>query len=142
MSSNPASPDVFQSAGGLIWRQSAKGKRLAVIHRPQHDDWTLPKGKLEPGESWRQAALREAFEETGCQVVIETFAGCVCYMTNKAPKVVLFWNMKAIEAEQFHANKEVDQLQWLTAEEAIVLLSYQDERELVLNNISAASSND
>ncbi len=142
MSHHPSYPEVLQSAGGLIWRHSAEGKRLAVIHRPKHDDWTLPKGKLEPGESWSQAALREAFEETGCQVVIEKFAGCICYMTNKTPKVVLYWNMKSVGAEQFRANNEVDQLQWLTVEEAIVRLSYQSERELVLKNISAASSSD
>lgn len=135
MLSNPTELDVLQAAGGLLWRSTAHGKELAIIHRPKHDDWTLPKGKLEPGETWHEAALREVFEETGCQAEIENFAGCVCYVTNKAPKLVLFWNMKLIAPVQFQANKEVDQLQWLSADAALEKLTHPNERELVVKNL-------
>jgi len=123
--------DVIQAAGGLLWRHTPNGKELAVIHRPKHDDWTLPKGKLKPGESWKEAALREVYEETGCKVEIENFAGCICYTSNNVPKVVLYWNMKLIGNCNFRPNKEVDQLQWLTIDKALASLDYQPERELI-----------
>ncbi|MDZ7330359.1 MAG: NUDIX hydrolase [candidate division KSB1 bacterium] len=128
--------DVIQAAGGLLWRSTAHGNELAIIHRPKHDDWTLPKGKLEPGETWHEAALREVFEETGCQAEIENFAGCVCYVTNKVPKLVLYWNMKLIAPMPFRTNNEVDRLQWWSADAAVGKLTYPKERELVLKNVS------
>jgi 8-oxo-dGTP pyrophosphatase MutT (NUDIX family) len=132
MTLNKTNSDVIQAAGGLIWRTTSDGKQLAIIHRPKHDDWTLPKGKLEPGESWKQAALREVREETGCEVEITDFAGCVCYTQKVVPKIVLYWNMKLVAECHFQANKEVDQLRWLKIDEALTLLDYQGERELIL----------
>jgi ADP-ribose pyrophosphatase YjhB (NUDIX family) len=132
MNDKKANVDVIQAAGGLIWRNTAEGKELAIIHRPQKDDWTLPKGKLKPGESWKQAALRDVREETGCEVEITDFAGCVSYIPKIIPKIVLYWDMKLVGECHFQANKEVDQLRWLKIDEALTLLDYQDERELIL----------
>jgi len=126
---------IIEAAGGLIWRDSTNNKELAVIHRTKHNDWTLPKGKLKPGETWKEAALREVYEETGCKVEIENFAGCICYIPANIPKVVLYWNMKQIGECNFQPNNEVDQLQWLEWSRAISLLNYHDERELVKKNI-------
>ena len=124
-------PQVIQAAGGLVWRETQQGRFLAVIHRPRHDDWTLPKGKLFQGESWQEAALREVQEETGCEVRLAGFAGCTCYMTKGAPKVVLFWNMALTGACRFQSNDEVDQLEWLSAPEALDRLEYDQEKALV-----------
>jgi 8-oxo-dGTP pyrophosphatase MutT (NUDIX family) len=134
MKNNKTDIDVIEAAGGLIWRNASEGKELAIIHRPKHDDWTLPKGKLEPGESWKEAALREAQEETGCQVEIANFAGCICYTPLDKPKVVLYWNMNLIGECHFQPNKEVDQLRWVKFEEALAMLDYQSEKELILKN--------
>ncbi|MCI0494289.1 NUDIX hydrolase [candidate division KSB1 bacterium] len=123
--------EVIQSAGGLLWRESRKGKELLLIHRPKYDDWTLPKGKLEPGENWTQAAIREVLEETGCQAEIISFAGCICYTYKGIPKIVLFWNMKVIGECQFHPTKEVDQVQWVEIDEVQKTMSYRDEKKLV-----------
>jgi 8-oxo-dGTP diphosphatase len=123
--------DVIQSAGGLLWRDTQQGRELLLIHRPKYDDWTLPKGKLEPGESWTQAAIREVWEETGCKAEITSFAGCICYTYQGTPKVVLFWNMKVIGDCQFHPTKEVDRIQWVKADELQKKLSYRDEKRLV-----------
>jgi 8-oxo-dGTP pyrophosphatase MutT (NUDIX family) len=131
MNNNQTNVDVIQAAGGLIWRNANGKKELAIIHRPKHDDWTLPKGKLEPGESWKEAALREVHEETGCQAEIENFAGCICYNPKDIPKIVLYWNMKLIDEGNFKPNKEVDQVRWLKIEDALAMLGYQSERELI-----------
>ena len=137
MKNKQTDADVIQAAGGLIWRNIAEGKQLAIIHRFKYDDWTLPKGKLESGESWTEAAIREVWEETGYKVEIISFAGCTCYTPENIPKIVLYWNMKLIGDCHFQANKEVDQLRWLKVENAFKVLEYQDERELILkNNIS------
>ncbi len=134
MKNRQTNVDVIQAAGGLIWRNSAEGKQLAIIHRPKHDDWTLPKGKLESGEIWTEAAIREVWEETGCKAEIVSFAGCVCYTPENVPKIVLYWNMKLIGDIYFQANKEVDQLRWLKVDDALTVLNYQDEKELILKN--------
>ncbi len=135
MKSKNTNIDVIQAAGGLIWRNTSKGKELAIIHRPKHDDWTLPKGKLAPGESWKEAAIREVHEETGCQAEIEDFAGCICYTPMDIPKVVLYWNMNLIGECRFQTTKEVDQILWLKAEQALIILDYPSERELIKKNI-------
>ena len=131
MNDKQANVDVIQAAGGLVWRNANGRKELLIIHRPKHDDWTLPKGKLEPGESWKEAALREVLEETVCQVEIENFAGCICYTPKDVPKIVLYWNMKLIDEGNFKPNKEVDQIRWLKVDEALAILGYQSERELI-----------
>ena len=78
-----------------MWRTGPTGTaELAVIHRPKYDDWSLPKGKLKPGEGFREAALREVEEETGCRARLLLFAGITFYFVSRRPKVVLFWHMR------------------------------------------------
>ena len=126
--------DVILAAGGLVWKDAPAGKELAIIHRPKYDDWTLPKGKLKPGETWSQAAIREVHEETGCRVAIGDFVGCTCYQLAAVPKVVLYWNMKLIGKCDFQPGKEVDELQWLSVDDAVQRLDYETERELIVSN--------
>ncbi len=64
-----------EAAGGVVIREGEAGAEVVAVHRPKHDDWSLPKGKLEPGESWEAAALREVAEETGLEVTVERLAG-------------------------------------------------------------------
>jgi 8-oxo-dGTP pyrophosphatase MutT (NUDIX family) len=123
--------DIIQAAGGLVWRASPRGKELAVIHRARYDDWTLPKGKLKHGERWQAAALREVQEETGCRVQLGSFAGCVSYLVGGTPKVTLFWNMTLTGECDFCPSEEVDELQWLTVQEALARLNYLGEKALI-----------
>jgi 8-oxo-dGTP diphosphatase len=122
---------VIEAAGGLLWRQGASGRQLALIHRQRYNDWSLPKGKREPGESWQETALREVLEETGCQAELLDFIGGTTYTVKGIPKVVLFWSMRAALDCELQENAEVDALQWVSPEQALKILSYAPERHLV-----------
>ena len=124
---------IIRAAGGLVWRVGRDGRRrVAVIHRPHREDWSLPKGKLKDGEHWEQAALREVFEETGCRTRIVSFAGCVHYVPRRTPKIVLFWNMELVKEGPLQTLDEVDKVAWLTRTEALRRLDHDGERELLL----------
>ncbi|MCC6444845.1 MAG: NUDIX hydrolase [Armatimonadetes bacterium] len=127
---------MIEAAGGLVLRQSPQGREIALVHRIKHNDWTLPKGKLHPGERWQEAALREVWEETGLGVRLESFAGSAAYTVEGAPKVVLFWEMSVTEDRSFSPNREVDRLLWLPPSEALDKLDYEVERDLLRKFLS------
>ena len=122
---------VIQAAGGIIWKLEGKEKKLAVVHRHKHKDWSLPKGKVDQGESWKKAALREVLEETGCLGKIIKYAGSISYTLDEIPKVVMFWHMDIKSSEPEKMNGEVDEVRWLSVAEAIKILDYEDEIELI-----------
>lgn len=120
-------PRRIEAAGGVVIRDG----KVAVVHRDRYDDWSLPKGKLDKGESFEQAALREVLEETGLQVELGEELEPVSYVDQKGrPKVVRYWLMEVVGGE-FQANDEVDELRWLAPGDAVELLSYPHDRELV-----------
>jgi 8-oxo-dGTP pyrophosphatase MutT (NUDIX family) len=123
---------VVRAAGGIVCRPGPAGlPEVALVHRPLQDDWTLPKGKLEEGESPEQAALREVEEETGLRCAITRPAGCTAYVDRKGrDKVVCYWVMRPLEGG-FQPNDEVDALRWLTVDEALAALSYPVDRALL-----------
>jgi 8-oxo-dGTP pyrophosphatase MutT (NUDIX family) len=130
-----------RAAGGLVWRDTIDGEQLLVIHRPRYDDWSLPKGKLEPGETWPEAARREVAEETGYSVTFEEFAGVTTYYHGRWPKVVLFWNMRVTGETGARpltsaALPEVDEILWLDAAQAAEQLTYPAEQALVTENLA------
>ena len=123
-------PDIT-AAGGVVLTRDGGRTRFAVIHRPKYQDWSLPKGKLEKGEEWLEAALREVEEETGhkCEASVELPS--VSYMDRKARrKLVRYWLMTPVKGK-FEPHGEVDELRWLTRREALKLLTYDHDRELV-----------
>ena len=127
----PAPTDnLVRAAGGVL----VDGDRVALVHRPRYDDWTLPKGKHEPGEDDVAAALREVQEETGFHGRIERDLGVVRYTVEKhgvvLPKVVRYYVMWA-GAGAFAPNDEVDELRWVTREQATELLTYERDREVL-----------
>jgi len=127
----PSPTDVVQAAGGLVVRRRGGTLEIAVVHRPVHRDWSFPKGKLEPGETFEQAARREVLEETGMACRLVRFIGHTEYVDRKGrSKAVAYWVM-APEAGSFRPNPEVDELRWATLEDAARLLSYPRDRELV-----------
>jgi 8-oxo-dGTP diphosphatase len=117
---------VIRAAGGVVVR----GGRILLVHRDRYDDWSLPKGKLEEGETWEEAALREVREETGLNCELAEPLGSTHYAPGGVEKEVRWWLMTAAHGEP-HATDEVDATLWATLDEARALLSYDGERELV-----------
>jgi 8-oxo-dGTP diphosphatase len=123
---------IIRAAGGLVWKRSARGRRIALIRRSSHDDtWSLPKGKLKRGESWHKGALREVEEETGCRAKIVGVAGTVAYLVKGVPKLVVFLEMRLRRESEFVPNGEVDELRWCSARQARRLLAHPEERRLI-----------
>ena len=123
--------EIVRAAGGLVVRRQSGQLEIAVVHRPVHQDWSYPKGKLEEGESFEDAAQREVLEETGLICRLVRFVGHTDYIDRKGrPKVVAYWVMAA-EAGTFSPNEEVDELRWVDVEGAGLLLSYERDRELL-----------
>ena len=122
---------IVRAAGGLLWRDGPSGPRVALVHRPKRDDWSLPKGKLDGDESWEQAALREVEEETACEGRIVGFAGAVSYLARRAPKIVLYWHMALAREGRFEPNDEIDEVAWLAPDAALRRLDYEADRRLL-----------
>jgi 8-oxo-dGTP diphosphatase len=131
------SPIEVRAAGGVVIRGGEAETRIAVVHRPRYRDWTLPKGKLEPGEGWKQAALREVEEETGLRCAAVTEIGAIDYKDRKGrAKLVRYWLMEPLDGV-FAPNDEVDELRWCTRKEAQRLLSYPHDFALVERALAA-----
>jgi 8-oxo-dGTP diphosphatase len=119
-----------EAAGGVVL--DGEG-RVVLVHRPRYDDWTLPKGKLDPGESFEEAAIREVEEETGLRCRLIRELPSIAYPDAKGrPKVVRYWVME-IEADVgFVPGDEVDELRRLPLEEALALLTYDRDHDVLL----------
>ena len=124
-----------KAAGCVVYRRGAPdGVEIAIVHRPEYDDWSLPKGKLDAGESWEAAAEREVLEEIGQRGTLGAELDPVFYADRKGrAKAVRYWLMESDEAasDPFTANDEVDQLDWVGAAEALERLSYDVDRDTV-----------
>ena len=122
----------MRAAGGIVLRTSRANRiELAVLHRPHREDWSFPKGKLEPGETFEECALREVAEESGLTCRLERFIGTTEYIHRKGrPKIVAYWLMSVIEGT-FEVNPEADELRWCTIDEARRLVTYERDREVL-----------
>lgn len=121
-----------RAAGGLVERTAPDGTvQVLVVHRPRYDDWSFPKGKLDPGEDFLAAAVREVREETGLEVEVGEELAPVRYHDHRGrPKVVRYWRMRAVGGA-FEPNDEVDEVRWLPADDARPLLTYPHDRALL-----------
>jgi 8-oxo-dGTP diphosphatase len=118
-----------RAAGGVVLDPEA---RVALVHRPRYDDWTLPKGKLDRGESFEDAALREVEEETGLRCRLLRELPSSEYLDPKGrSKVVRYWLMEVEHDPGFIPNNEVDELRWVPVEEAPALLTYARDAEIL-----------
>jgi 8-oxo-(d)GTP phosphatase len=128
-----ATVERIEGAGAVLWQATNDGDvTIAIIHRPRYDDWSLPKGGVDAGESHIQAAFREVLEETGVKAIFGPEIGTVDYEVNGVTKEVRYW---LAEADQYNAAtpnpEEVDATEWLSISDAINKLSNSDDREIV-----------
>jgi len=128
---NDAPVDLIRAAGGIVARFVGSGRvELACIYREARGDWTFPKGKLDAGETFEQAAIREVLEETGMTCRVDRFVGTTNYTHRKGkPKIVAYYLMSMIDGE-FTPNDEVDELVWLPLEHVRSHLTWDRDQEL------------
>jgi 8-oxo-dGTP diphosphatase len=117
-----------RAAGGVVVRDGT----ICLVHRPRYDDWSVPKGKVDEGETFEEAALREVWEETGLRCRLGAELEPARYRDHKdRPKLVRYWLMEPVEDDGFEPNDEVDELRWLAPAEARELVTYGHDRALV-----------
>ena len=124
---------AIRAAGGIVWRRQKRGPELVLIRRERRGltEWSLPKGKLDRGESFPAAALREVEEETGIEAKLLRFAGVMQYEVKDENKIVCFWEMEALGPGRAKDNGEIAEVRWFTLEEALAALSHEQHRELL-----------
>jgi 8-oxo-dGTP pyrophosphatase MutT (NUDIX family) len=123
--------EIVRAAGGVVWRRDDAGRvHILLVHRPRYDDWSLPKGKCDTGETDEDCARREVHEETGFTVRLGPELPSTRYRDNKnRPKIVRYWAMEPVDGEdRFSPNAEIDEIRWLPLQEAVRLLSYDHDR--------------
>jgi 8-oxo-dGTP diphosphatase len=122
-----------EAAGGVVTRSTVDGDvEILVVHRPRHADWSLPKGKLEVGESFEHAAVREVEEETGVRCTLGVELRSNRYIDRYGrEKTVRYWLMTPVAARPRIPDDEVDEVRWVTGRDALDLLSYDADQQLV-----------
>lgn len=126
-------PNTVLAAGAVLWRGDLNNVdeiEVACIHRPRYDDWSLAKGKVDPGESLLVTAVREIKEETGYDIRLGKLLGKTVYPVKDATKVVYYWTGEVVGGE-FEINEEVDEIRWLTLDEAKEIMSYDLDRQVL-----------
>ncbi len=120
------------AAGAVLWRpqEGTGAPAIAVIHRSRYDDWSLPKGKVDPGETEPVTAVREIEEETGFRAHLGRRLMTVSYPVDQGTKKVRYWAARCVSGE-FSVNDEVDELKWLPADEAMTALTYPQDRKVL-----------
>ena len=124
--------EEIRSAGAVVWRTSGRGAQVLLVHRPKYGDWSLPKGKLEPGEHMLAAAVREVAEETGLAVSLGRRLRPVHYLAAGQPKRVDYWVAEAPgAASDFTPNPEIDEVAWVPADAAGSRTTYERDAETI-----------
>ncbi len=120
------------AAGSVIWRKVNGEVQIALVHRPRYDDWSLPKGKQDPGESTIACAYRETLEETNLKVSFGPYIGDIEYFVADGLKQVFYWSARlADDSPEFHPNDEVDALEWYSINDAVEKVTRDSDREII-----------
>jgi 8-oxo-dGTP diphosphatase len=126
---------MIRAAGAVLWRPGPHGPEVALIHRPDKDDWSFPKGKLAKGETPAQAAVREVEEETGMIPDLGRPLAPKRYFKGWRLKRVDYWAATVIGPDRFIPNREVDRLEWLSLDDARQRLTHPRDRRALTNFI-------
>lgn len=127
---------TIYAAGVVCWREQDGKLEVALVHREVYKDWGFPKGKLDPGEQLPETAVREVLEESGFKVRLGRKLGVINYQVGEGlDKEVHYWASrvtdKAIAKQKFVPNKEIAKVEWIAAKEALTLLSYEHDQNLL-----------
>ena len=123
--------EVVRAAGGVVLRAREGATEVVLVHRPKYDDWTLPKGKANRGESDEDCALREVEEETGLRCELEDDPVEVSYHDSLGrPKVVRYWRMRP-DGDALRPSGEIDEARWFPLADAEALLTYRHDHEVL-----------
>jgi 8-oxo-(d)GTP phosphatase len=121
------------AAGAVVFRP---GRQVLLVHRPKYDDWSFPKGKLDPGEHPATAAVREVEEETGLRVRLGVPLAGQCYEVAAGTKHVSYWVARVIgddDVAGYTVNDEIDEVAWLPYQDALVRLTYERDRRTLVD---------
>ena len=122
--------EEIRAAGAVVWRPAPSEARVALVHRPKYDDWSFPKGKLEPGEHVLLTAVREVAEETALRVTLGRRLPAVRYAAGGVPKRVDYWVATDAETQSaFEPGSEIDEVVWVPAKTGAGQLSYERDAE-------------
>jgi len=140
-----SNPDAIIAAGAVLWRPSRTSTsaevEVGLVHRPKYDDWSLPKGKLDPGEHVTACAVREVLEETGHAVSLGAPLGVQRYPVAGVPKEVLYWASRADDsAPPWPGTAEIDRLEFVPAARAASRLTHPRDLEVVTTALHALGS--
>ncbi len=127
---------LVRAAGAVLWRpgraSGSSGIEVGLVHRPKYDDWSLPKGKLDPGEHIVACAVREVLEETGHAVALGSGLGVQRYPVADALKEVLYWTARADDAAPpWPGTVEIDRLEFVPIDRAVARLTHPRDGDLV-----------
>ena len=123
--------DLVRAAGVVLLRGSPDGREVLIVHRPRRSDWSLPKGKVYPGEHVLAAAVRECMEESGYVPLLGAPLPTLTYNALGRPKQVQYWVASARSHEPFIPNYEVDEIRWLPVAQARRQLTYEHDADTV-----------
>ncbi|MCC6436388.1 MAG: NUDIX hydrolase [Acidimicrobiales bacterium] len=129
----PFEPDQAEvrAAGGVVWRRGDGGVRVLLVHRPHRQDWSIPKGRVDPGETIEQTARREVLEETGLDCDLGQYLGHISYWDHKErSKTVWYWAMESPSGDPV-VNDEVDEFTWMDIAAAAQHVDYDNDREVL-----------
>jgi 8-oxo-dGTP diphosphatase len=122
---------VIRAAGGIIQRVTPHGDEVLIVFRKRHQDWALPKGEVQDGESFQEAAIREVEQETGCTCELGNYLGTISYADHGTPTVVMFWKMNVVRESATSETQQIDQAVWIDVPSAIQKLSQTQEKALL-----------
>ena len=131
---------TVRAAGGVVWRSVEGGVEVLIVHRPRYDDWSLPKGKLDPSDASELAcAVREVFEETGYHAEPTEEIATTSYEDRAGQrKSVRYWSM-TVRGGEFAPNSEVDAVMWV-GRDGLARLTYERDHDIARSVLDAVSA--
>jgi 8-oxo-dGTP diphosphatase len=133
--------ELVYCAGGILWRETERGREVLLILSRKDQSWKFPKGHIDESDrGWDAAAQREVKEETGYDTVLVDFAGFTQYQVSDGSKVVLYWHMEPIGESQFEQSDEILAYEWLTLREAVDRLTFLNDKQFLLKFASNQES--